>query len=149
APLFAAIAWWSGRGQPPFTRRDWGAILGLGVSGYYLASFLDFMGLQYVTASLERLILYLNPTLVLALSALTLGTRPNRRQLIAAAVSYAGMLVVFGHELRLTGSNVALGAALVFASACSYAVYLVYSGELVKRFGSMRLVGWASLVACA
>ena len=64
-PLFVAMAWWAGRGKPPLTRRDWLGVLGLGFSGYYLASFLDFAGLAYITASLERLILYLNPTLVL------------------------------------------------------------------------------------
>ncbi|WP_238947635.1 DMT family transporter [Caldimonas brevitalea] len=147
-PLFALIAWWAGRGKPPLTRREWAAIVGLGISGYYLASFLDFLGLQYISASLERLILYLNPTLVLALSVLLFKKKVTARQLIAAGVSYSGVLVVFGHEIGTLGSNVALGSVLVFASAVSYAIYLVYSGELVKRLGSLRLVGWASLVAC-
>ena len=64
-PLFALMAWWAGRGKPALTRRDWFGVVGLGFSGYYLSSFLDFAGLAYITASLERLILYLNPTLVL------------------------------------------------------------------------------------
>jgi len=68
-PLFLALAWWAGRGKPPLTARDWKVVAGLGFSGYYLARFLDFAGLQYITASLERLILYLNPTLVLLLGA--------------------------------------------------------------------------------
>jgi drug/metabolite transporter (DMT)-like permease len=67
-PLFAVLAWWGGRGRAPLTRRDWAAVLGLGFCGYYLASYLDFAGLQFVSASLERLMLYLNPTLVLLLS---------------------------------------------------------------------------------
>ena len=96
-PLFALIAWWAGRGKAPLARRDWLGILGLGASGYYLASFLDFMGLQYITASLERLILYLNPTLVLALSVWLFGKRVTWRQLVAIAVSYSGVLLVFGH----------------------------------------------------
>ena len=150
APLFALIAWWSGRGKPPLLRRDWLGILGLGVSGYYLASFLDFLGLQYITANLERLILYLNPTLVLALGILLFKKQVSGRQLVAIGVSYAGVLLVFGHELGFQHArNVPLGAVLVFCSAVSYAIYLVYSGELVQRLGSMRLVGWASLVACA
>lgn len=149
APLFALIAWWSGRGKPALSKRDWLGILGLGVSGYYLASFLDFLGLQYVTASLERLILYLNPTIVLVLGMLFFKKKVALRQLLAIGVSYAGVLVVFGHEVSFESRNVPLGTALVFASAVSYAVYLVYSGELVQRLGSLRLVGWASLVACA
>ena len=149
APMFAMLAWWSGRGKPSFARREWLAVLGLGVSGYYLASYLDFVGLRYVTASLERLILYLNPTLVLGLSFVLFGKRVRGKQLLAIAVSYAGVLAVFGHEVSFQGSHVVLGGVFVFASAVSYAVYLVYSGEWVKRLGSMRLVGWASLVACA
>lgn len=147
-PLFIALAWWAGRGKPALTRRDWLAILGLGFSGYYLASFLDFAGLAYVTASFERLVLYLNPTLVLLLGWVLFRRRASARQLIAMAVSYAGVLLVFGHELQLAGPDVALGAALVFGSALSYAIYLVYSGEEVKRLGSMRLTGLATSVAC-
>ncbi|PPE65227.1 DMT family transporter [Caldimonas caldifontis] len=148
-PFFALLAWWSGRGQPPFTRRDWLGLLGLGFCGYYLASFLDFLGLQYISASLERLILYLNPTLVLALGVVLFKKKVGARQLAAIAVSYAGVLLVFGQEVNFEGPNVLLGGLLVFASAVSYAVYLVYSGEMVQRLGSMRLVGWASMVACA
>jgi drug/metabolite transporter (DMT)-like permease len=146
-PLFLALAWWAGRGKPAFTGRDWGAILVLGFTGYYLASLLDFMGLMYVTASLERLILYLNPTLVLLLSVVVLGQRVSARQVAAIALSYVGVLVVFGHELQFEGSNVALGAALVFGSALSYAVYLVMSGEVVRRLGALRLTGAATSVA--
>ena len=147
-PIFACMAWWASRGKPPLTRRDWLGVLALGFSGYYLASFLDFAGLQYVSASLERLMLYLNPTLVMLLGAALYGRRFNRRQMVAMAVSYAGVLLVFGQEIRLQGPDTALGAALVFASAASYAVYLVYSGELVQRLGSLRLVGLATTVAC-
>ena len=147
-PLFLALAWWAGRGKQAFSARDWRAVIGLGFCGYYLASLLDFMGLQYISAGLERLILYLNPTLVLLLSMLLLGKRITPRQGVAMAIGYAGVAVVFGQELRYQGSNVALGAALVFASAISYAVYLVYSGELVQRLGAMRLTGAASSVAC-
>jgi drug/metabolite transporter (DMT)-like permease len=147
-PLFAAMAWWSSRGKPPLARRDWLGILGLGVSGYYLASFLDFAGLAYISASLERLILYLTPTLVLLLSLLMFGRRVSRLQALGTAISYAGVMVVFGHEVSLSGSHVAVGAGLVFASAISYAIYLTYSGEMVQRLGSLRLVGLATTVAC-
>jgi len=147
-PMFALLAWWAGRGKPALTARDIATVLGLGFTGYYLASFLDFAGLAYVTASFERLILYLNPTLVLAMGALLFKRRVTRKQLIALAVSYCGVLLVFGHELSLLGPNVMLGAALVFGSAVSYAVYLVFSGEEVKRLGALRLTGLATTVAC-
>jgi drug/metabolite transporter (DMT)-like permease len=147
-PLFLLLSWWAGRGKPSLTRRDWITVAGLGFSGYYLASFLDFAGLAYITASFERLILYLNPTLVLLMGLLFFKRRATRQQLLALAVSYVGVLLVFGHELSFAGANAALGAGLVFASAISYAVYLVYSGEEVKRLGAMRLTGLASTVAC-
>lgn len=148
-PLFLALAWWAGRGKPGLTRRDWIVVIGLGFSGYYLASFLDFAGLAYISASFERLILYLNPTLVLALGFVLFRRKVTGKQLLALAVSYCGVLLVFGHELSFQGGNAALGAALVFASAVSYAVYLVYSGEEVKRLGALRLTGLATTVACA
>jgi len=147
-PLFLALAWWAGRGKPALTGRDWRVILGLGFTGYYLASFLDFAGLAYVSASFERLILYLNPTLVLGLSWLIFKRRVSGRQLLALGLSYSGVLLVFGQELHLQGSNVWLGAALVFGSALSYAVYLLFSGEEVQRLGSLRLTGLATTVAC-
>ncbi|MBK1616166.1 EamA family transporter [Rubrivivax gelatinosus] len=147
-PLFLVIAWWAGRGKPPLTRRDWGVVAGLGFSGYYLASTLDFAGLQYISASLERLILYLNPTLVLLLGVVLFGQRVSGQRLAALAVSYAGVLLVFGHEVTLAGPQTLLGAALVFGSAVSYAVYLVASGAEVRRLGAMRLTGLASCVAC-
>ncbi|WIT10665.1 DMT family transporter [Paucibacter sediminis] len=147
-PLFLALAWWAGRGKPALTGRDWRVILGLGFTGYYLASFLDFAGLAYVSASFERLILYLNPTLVLALGWLIFKRRVSGRQLLALGLSYAGVLLVFGQELHLQGGNVWLGAALVFGSALSYAVYLLFSGEEVQRLGSLRLTGLATTVAC-
>jgi drug/metabolite transporter (DMT)-like permease len=147
-PIFAAMAWWASRGKPALTRHDWFGVLGLGVTGYYLASFLDFAGLAYISASLERLILYLNPTLVLLLGWL-LSRRPvGRRLALGMGISYLGVVLVFGHEVKLDGGDVALGALLVFLSAVSYAIYLSYSGQLVQRLGSLRLVGLATTVAC-
>jgi drug/metabolite transporter (DMT)-like permease len=153
-PFFLAMSWWGSRHTPqrkpaPLTGRDVMGIVWLGFTGYYLASFLDFAGLQYITASLERLILYLNPTLVLLLGLVLFGRRIGRRQAAGMAISYGGVLLVFGHEVNLQGADVALGTLLVFLSAVSYALYLFYSGEMVQRLGSMRLVGLATSVACA
>jgi drug/metabolite transporter (DMT)-like permease len=147
-PFFIAMAWWAGRDQAPLTRTDWLGVLGLGFLGYYLSSFLDFLGLQYISASFERLILYLNPTLVLVLGWVLYKRKITYRQGMAMAVSYSGVLLVFGHEVSLVGDNIGLGAILVFGSAITYAIYLTYSGELVQRLGSLRLAGLATTVAC-
>src|SRR6202035_1798516 len=147
-PMFVILTWWAGRGKPPLTWRDARAVLGLGFCGYYLSSFLDFAGLSYISASLERLILYLNPTLVLGLGVVLFRRNVSRGQVGALAPSYAGVLCVFGKEATLQGTNVPLGATLVFGSAVSYAVSLAYSGEEVKRLGALRLTGLATTVAC-
>ncbi len=148
-PLFVGLAWWGSRGREALSRRDWLTVAALGFCGYYLASFLDFLGLQYVSASLERLILYLNPTLVLLLGWLLLRRRPTVRQAVALLVSYGGVLLVFGQEAVLQGRDVLLGSVLVLGSALSYAFYLLASGEVVRRIGAARLTGLASIVACA
>ncbi|NMM05939.1 DMT family transporter [Polaromonas sp.] len=152
-PIFAVMAWWASRGKAPLTRKEWLGVLWLGFTGYYLASFLDFAGLAYISASLERLILYLNPTLVLLLGLLLYQRRVKARQMIGMAISYCGVVLVFGHEITQQGhgeaaTSTAWGTLLVFLSAVSYAIYLVYSGEMVRRLGSLRLVGLASTVAC-
>lgn len=147
-PLFLALSWWASRDRPSLSARDWKVLFGLGFSGYYLASFLDFAGLQYITANLERLILYLNPTIVLLLGVILFHRPVTRRQWAALGVSYVGVLVVFGHDIAIGGENVLLGAVLVFGSAVSYALYLAYSGEAVKRIGALRITGIATSIAC-
>lgn len=148
-PFFLAIVWWSSRkATVALTRKDWLGVVWLGFTGYYLASFLDFAGLQYISASLERLVLYLNPTIVLLLGRVFFGKTLSVRQAVGMGISYSGVLLVFGHELGLQGSDAALGTALVLGSAVSYALYLSYSGEMVQRLGSLRLVGLATSVAC-
>ena len=147
-PLFVLMAWWAGRGKAPLTQRDWLGVVGLGFCGYYLSSFLDFWGLEYISASLERLILYLNPTLVLVLGWFLFKKRISHRQGVAMAISYSGVLLVFGHEVSLAGTHAALGALLVLLSAVTYAAYLTYSGQLVQRLGALRLAGLATTVAC-
>jgi drug/metabolite transporter (DMT)-like permease len=146
-PLFLALSWWASRGKPALARGDWVMLLALGFSGYYLASFLDFMGLQYISASLERLILYLNPTFVLVMSVLLFKQTVSRRQWLALAVSYLGIVVVFGHDVSTSGTHVVLGSLLVLASAVSYALYLLYSGQVVKRLGALRITGISTSVA--
>ena len=147
-PFFVAMAWWAGRGRARLAPAELLAVTGLGFSGYYLASTLDFWGLQYISASLERLILYLSPATVLLLSWWLFKRPATRTQLWSLALGYGGIVLVFGHELRLEGAQVWLGASLVLASTLSYAIYMLYSGEWVQRIGAARLTGWATAVAC-
>jgi drug/metabolite transporter (DMT)-like permease len=146
-PLFLLASWWAGRGKPALTKREWLMLASLGFSGYYLASFLDFLGLQFVSASLERLILYMNPTIVLGASMLLFKTRVQSSQWLALAVSYSGVLLVFAHDLTFGGSHVALGSLLVFCSAISYALYLLFTGKAVKQLGALRVTGVATSLA--
>ena len=146
-PFFIAAYLWSSRGAAALTAQDHRRLIVIGLLGYYAASYLDFVGLQFISAALERLILYLNPTIVLLMSALFLGKRFNRRDVAALTLAYGGILLVFLHDVSLVGEGVALGAMLVFASAVSYAAYLVMSGELVRRVGAIRLTSYAMCVS--
>lgn len=150
-PLFALLGLRErlrGPGPTLTSRQRW-ALLVLGLLGYYLSSLLDFWGLQYVPVSLERLILFLNPTFVLLIGLLFLGQRVSGRQWLAMAVSYAGIVLVLIENLRVEGSHVLFGALLVLGAAISYALYLAVSGELVKTLGTARLVVAAMSVSTA
>lgn len=146
-PFFVAALIWSSRGAAPLAGRDHARLVLVGLLGYYAASWLDFLGLQYVSAALERLVLYLNPTLVLLMSALFLGRRVRRAEGLALALAYGGIVLVFAHDVRLDGGDTLLGTLLVFGAALCYAAYLVISGELVARVGAIRLVAYAMCVA--
>ncbi len=151
APLFVAMAWWAGRRPEasPFRRRDWRDIVLLGFIGYYLASLLDFTGLAYISAGLERLVLFMYPTMVVLLSAILLKQRITRRSVLALLLSYGGIALVFLHDLTLAGDPHALwtGGALVFGSALFHALYLVGAGNVIARVGSMRFIAWAMLAS--
>ena len=142
-PFFVVVALWTWRRGPPLLRGDLLRCLGLGLIGYYASSMLDFMGLQYITAGLERLILFLTPSFVLLLNRVVLKRAVSGQQWLSLGVAYAGIVLVFQHDVAVGGEGVALGAALVLASAFTYAVYLLLSGELVKRVGTLRLVALA------
>ena len=151
APFFVAMAWISGRAADakPISPRDWRALAVLGFLGYYLASLLDFLGLKYITAALERLVLFLNPTIVVVLSALLLKKPITRRAVVALVLSYVGIAFVLWQDLHV-GANLrstAIGGALVFASAIAYALYLVRSTDIIARLGSSRFIAWAMLAS--
>jgi drug/metabolite transporter (DMT)-like permease len=148
-PFFAAVGWWLRNRQPRISRRDWAAIAVLGFLGYYGASLLDFIGLQYVGAGVGRLILFMYPTLVLLLSFLSFGKRPGRRELAAVVVSYAGIALVVSNQAGggAQGKLFVLGALLIFGSALCYAIYLVAGSEMVKRVGSMRFTAYTMVIS--
>lgn len=151
-PFFAAVAWFQARKVrhgtlPRLTVKERLQLVFLGCIGYYLSSFLDFLGLQYISAGLERLILFLSPTFVLLISALYLKKPIGRGQWIALGLSYLGVIFVFVQDLSFSGPDVMLGSAFVLGSAISYAFYLIGSGELIKRVGATRLVAYAMSVS--
>jgi drug/metabolite transporter (DMT)-like permease len=149
-PVFAAVAIWKMRAEAPLSVADRWRLVGLGLIGYYASSLLDFLGLQYITVGLERLILFLTPTFVLLITALFFKRRIGRMEWMALALSYCGIVLVFVHDLGAgQGDAVVIGSLLVLASAICYAVYLLGSGELVRRIGSLRLVSYAMCVASA
>ena len=150
-PIFALIAFWQARKGARLSWLDRGRLIALGLVGYYLSSFLDFLGLQYITAGLERLILFLTPSFVLLISAVFLQRQVSRIEWAALGVSYLGIVLVFLHDLKFGGDQVMLGSVLVLGAAIAYALYLIQSGQLVLRLGALRLVSYAmcvSSVAC-
>lgn len=152
APVFVAVALWHGARTVDGHRlglRDWWWIGGLGLLGYYLSSLLDFYGLMYIPAALERLILFMTPTLVLLLGALLLKQQLSRPQLKLSLLAWIGLLLVYAENLRLGGEGLWLGSGLVLGAALSYSLYLLYCGEWVRRLGSLRLVAWVMLVSTA
>jgi len=147
-PFFVVMAWYQ-RAAAPISGRDWAGIAALGFLGYYLASLLDFLGLQYIPAGLGRLIMFLYPTLVVLLSAIFLGKRPTRREVSALAITYAGIALVLSQQLGVAPEHrmFLFGALLVFSSSMCYAVYLVAGSQLVKRVGSLRFTAYTMIIS--
>jgi len=150
-PVFAVVAVWQMRRGPALSHADRWRLVGLGLVGYYLSSFFDFLGLQYISVGLERLILFLTPSFVLLITALFFKRRISKVEWMALGLSYCGIVFVFLHDLHGGAGSTALGATFVLGSAISYSIYLLGSGELVRRIGALRLVSYAmcvSSVAC-
>jgi drug/metabolite transporter (DMT)-like permease len=147
-PPFALLAWWTSRGKEPLSRHDLMLVSALGVFGGYLTTVLDFAGLVYITASLERLIIYLTPTLVLLMN-FRVFRRTLRWQVVCGlALCYAGAIVVFGREAMTSQRDAILGSLLCLGSAFTYAVYLTGASRVVQRIGAARLAGFATTIAC-
>jgi drug/metabolite transporter (DMT)-like permease len=154
-PVFVVVAWLLSRQKPaahphaPLAARDWAQVAGLGFVGYYLASFLDFLGLQYVGAGIGRLISFLYPTMVVLLSLLWLKKRPEPREIVALVICYAGIALVVSDQVGGSPGDrlFMFGVLLCLANAFSYAVYLVAGGELTRRIGSMRFTAYTMIAA--
>lgn len=126
------------------TPRQWAWIGVLGLLGYYMSSLLDFMGLAYITAGLERLILFLYPTFALIIGAVAFKRKITRTQYVALAIAYAGMLVAFAGDVRQEWSpGMVTGCLLVLGCAATYAFYIVGGGEIIPRVGSMKFTAYA------
>lgn len=149
-PFFIGVALWIRRQHAePLNTHDKLLVLGLGLIGYYLSSLLDFLGLQYISAGLERLILFLYPTMTVLLSALIYQRAIGGKVIAAMALSYAGIALVFLHDVGVKEGSIVLGASLVFASTLSYSAYLVGAGHAIKRIGTTRFTAYAMVVASA
>lgn len=149
-PVFIVMAVWASGSGAPLARRDWFAVIALGFTGYYLSSYLDFLGLLFIPAGLERLILFLQPTLVVLVSAALFRTPIRRHHVISLVLSYGGMALVFVSTLQISQApaNIVVGSGLVFASAVTYTAYIIGSGRVIPRIGTTRFTGYASSVAC-
>lgn len=132
------------RAAEPLQHTDWLDLALLGLLGYYLSSYLDFLGLRHISAGLERVILFTYPTIVVMLSALLQKQRLQARMLRALALCYAGVACAVAQDFRVGGDAVWWGCTLVFASALCYAGYLMLSGKVLQRLGSMRVAAWAT-----
>lgn len=150
-PFFIAVALWAKyQHAEPLSRHDRLLVLGLGLLGYYASSFLDFLGLEYITAGVERLILFLYPTMTVILTSVIFRRAITRTTLAAMALCYAGIALVFLHEAGAKqGGSLALGAGLVFASTLTYSGYLVGAGHAIRRIGATRFTAYAMVVASA
>ncbi len=152
-PFFVAAAWWSRKKQQitthGFGRRQWLALVGLGLIGYYVASLLDFWALQYLPAGLARLILFTYPTLVLLLSAIFLKRPITRIEVIAVLISYVGILLAFAQatEIELV-PGFWWGVLLSFGSSLAYAIYLIGSGQYLPRLRTLWYTSFTMSVAC-
>jgi drug/metabolite transporter (DMT)-like permease len=150
-PIFMWVGFTASKNAPALSRRDWITIAVLGALGYYGASILDFLGLKYISAGLERLILFTYPTLTLLLGVVLHGRAITRREGLALALCYAGIAAAFAHDLQFAGDTtiVWIGAGFVFASSVSYALYLFGSASMIVKLGAARFTALAMMMSTA
>lgn len=151
-PFYLVIAWWAWKRQAVrLTGRQLTYIFGLGLMGYYLSSLFDFMGLEYISAGLERLILFLYPTFAVLINLFIFKQKISSIQQRALLLTYAGILLAFISELKLTAGSPAViwGSFLIFLCAVTYSIYIVGTGRLVQQVNSTIFTAYAMLAATA
>jgi drug/metabolite transporter (DMT)-like permease len=152
-PFYVFAAWLVSKkeNKQALTKKDWGLLLAMGILGYYLSSFFDFIGLQYVSAGLERLILFLYPTFSVLINTFYFKTKLSRVQVIALLLTYLGIGIAYFGELKLDTSNPKFffGSFMIFLCAITYSFYLVGTGRMVHRVGVTRYTAYAMLAATA
>jgi len=150
-PFYLAAAYFTSSNSDniKFTKREWMLLIGLGIVGYYLSSLFDFLGLQYVSAGIERLILFLYPTFVVLINAFWFHQQVTRVQKIALLLTYTGIGIAYFGELNLDNSspNFFMGSILIFICAITYALYLVGSGRMIPKAGASKFTAYVMLVA--
>ena len=150
-PFYLVIAWFAARkeGIQKISNKQWLIIIAMGILGYYLSSLFDFIGLQYVSAGLERLILFLYPTFAVLINTYFFRNKLNRRQVIALILTYAGIGVAYIGEMKLDTSNPGFyfGSFMIFLCAITYSFYLVGTGRMVTKVGATRYTAYAMLFA--
>ncbi|MCP5325036.1 MAG: DMT family transporter [Oceanospirillaceae bacterium] len=144
APFYLLILWIFRSGLPGKSRAL-PMVVAAGFLGYFLASYLDLLALEQVSAQAERIILYAYPSIVVLIRCLLTRSMPGKHILLALGCAYAGILVLIPGELNLQGTGT--GLFIVFASALSFAIYVVISGDLIKQFGSMLFTAVSMLIA--
>ena len=147
-PLYIVLAYIYSKNDPtPITKKQWIWIILLGIIGYYLSSLFDFIGLKYITASLERLILFIYPTLIVVLNTILFGSKLQRKDYLALGLTYIGIFFIYAGNTESTTENLIIGSALVFTCALTYAFYIVGSGRLIPVIGAPRYTSYVMIVS--
>ncbi|MEO6314089.1 MAG: DMT family transporter [Chitinophagaceae bacterium] len=150
-PFFLGVAIFAGnkKDNVRFTKQQWIWIITLGLFGYYISSFLDFTGLKYVSAGLERLILFLYPSFAVLINATIFKQRISRVQVLALALTYTGIAVAYIGQLHVDTASAAFfsGSLLILLCAVTYAIYIVGSGKLIPQVGATKFTAYAMLTA--
>lgn len=149
-PFYLVIAFWhrNKKSEAVLVAKDYYWLVFFGVVGYYLSSYFDFVGLQYIKASLERIILFLYPTIIIILNRLFLKKTITTKQLLAIGLTYIGVVITFWGEVVVSGNHVFWGGFLILLCAITYAAYLVGSGWLIPKFGVVKFTSYAMIVSC-
>lgn len=150
-PFFLAAAFFLSNQSTnvKLTQRQWIQVLVLGLFGYYLSSYFDFVGLQYISAGLERLILFLYPTFVVIMNRAFFKQQMTRTQLLALLLTYTGIGIAYVNEMQIDTSNpnFFLGSFLIFLCSITYAFYIAGSGKVIPKIGASKFTAYAMLSA--